>query len=121
MTTSTLDRVLSGYLICALWSSMDHQSSEPFDSHSPFDIHPTSLEKARAICTSFLKTISEIYPNISQEDSKLGHDLWLTQNRHGAGFWDGDYSDHGDALTKAAHDLGEVDCYEGDDGLIHFS
>lgn len=23
-----------------------------------------------------------------------GHDLWLTRNGHGAGFWDGDWRDH---------------------------
>ena len=40
----------------------------------------------------------------------IGHDLWLTRNGHGAGFWDGDYPDDiEDTLTKGAEALGE--CY----------
>lgn len=50
-----------------------------------------------------------------------GVDLWLTRNRHGAGFWDRDLGPIGKRLTDAAHALGECVSYLGDDGLIHLS
>lgn len=31
-----------------------------------------------------------------------GHDFWLTARGHGAGFWDGDWKQNGDALTELA-------------------
>ncbi len=54
-------------------------------------------------------------------DSRMaGHDFWLTRNRHGAGFWDGDYPEPAASqLTKASHNYGEVSLYVGDDNLIH--
>ena len=49
-----------------------------------------------------------------------GHDLLLTRNHHGAGFWDGDWPKGvGKRLTDAADRLGEVYPYVGDDGLIY--
>ena len=39
---------------------------------------------------------------------QLGHDLWLTRNRHGAGFWDRPevYGEHTDIFTALAHAQG---------------
>lgn len=48
-----------------------------------------------------------------------GHDFWLTRVGHGAGFWDGDWPIHGDALTEICKKFGEVDLYVGDDGKIY--
>lgn len=48
------------------------------------------------------------------------HDFWLTRNRHGAGFWDGDYEKaDGEKLTELAHSFGEINLYVGDDGKIY--
>jgi hypothetical protein len=59
--------------------------------------------------------------NINMSDEQIGHDLFLTRNRHGAGFWDRDClsKDIRDKLTQIAHDLKEVDVYAGDDGKIY--
>lgn len=47
-------------------------------------------------------------------------DLYLTRNRHGAGFWDGGYPDEiGRKLTDIAHGLGEVWAYKAH-GRIYF-
>ena len=38
----------------------------------------------------------------------IGHDLWLTRNHHGAGFWDRGYpKDLADRLTELSQSLGE--------------
>lgn len=51
---------------------------------------------------------------------QVGQDLWLTRNRHGAGFWDGALpGDLGKRLTDAAHVYGPVDLYLGDDRLAY--
>lgn len=55
-------------------------------------------------------------------DENAGHDFWLTRNRLGAGFWDGDLPKKvGDALTLASHVFKEISLYIGDDGKIYQS
>lgn len=54
---------------------------------------PEALTNADSICLEFIR---EFGPQLSSlEDdgcaSRAGHDLWLTRNGHGAGFWDGDW------------------------------
>ena len=62
--------------------------------------------------------------NRSSEYSKAGqagHDFWLTRNGHGAGFWDGDWSDnYAEMFTKGSKGYGQVDVFKGDDGKITF-
>ncbi len=49
-----------------------------------------------------------------------GHDFWLTRNRHGAGFWDGDWDKEvGKRLTESCREFGEVWIDVGDDGKIY--
>ena len=52
--------------------------------------------------------------------NQVAHDFILTRNHHGAGFWDGDWHQPwGDRLTQLADTYGEINCYVGNDGLIH--
>lgn len=64
-------------------------------------------------------------PTIVDFWSYVGHDLWLTRNGHGAGFWDDpEYyggKDNANLLTQKAQALGETDFYKGDDGLMYFT
>ena len=49
-----------------------------------------------------------------------GHDVWMTRNGHGAGFWDGDWdARYGAMFTKGSNCYGEFQIYLGDDGLIY--
>jgi hypothetical protein len=62
-----------------------------------------------------LEIIDDIDPN------SLGHDIWLSRNGHGAGFFDRGYDiDIEKKLMDAAHQIGEDNLYLGDDGLLHF-
>ena len=48
------------------------------------------------------------------------YDFILTANHHGAGFWDGDWMKGVDKiLTDAAHSVGEIDVYVGDDKQLY--
>lgn len=43
---------------------------------------------------------------------QAGHDFWLTRNQHGAGFWDGDWPDHGHHLTDLCEIFGSLEVYK---------
>ncbi|UOE45954.1 hypothetical protein [Agromyces larvae] len=42
---------------------------------------------------------------------QIGHDLILTANRHGAGFWDRGRGERGAYLTEQAHAVGSIGAY----------
>jgi len=52
---------------------------------------------------------------------RVGHDLWLTRNGHGAGFWDRGWREFGNTLSEIARGMGSVDAYRGDDHLVYFA
>jgi len=110
---------LEGYQACALWSSCD-DNGEPLDG-SGMLLAGETLDAFLADCGAFLGEIDELgLPWRGEiEWEALGHDLWLTRNGHGAGFWDRDLGELGDALTEAAKRQGSCDLYVGDDGMIY--
>lgn len=118
--------VMGAYLETALWSSLDDEG-EPLDvTYMSDDVHPDTLAAMRDDVADFLAVIDREGLTEQAEASRtwadprqLGHDLWLTRNHHGAGFWDRGEGYLGVALTKWAHAAGEVDLYVGDDGMIH--
>jgi hypothetical protein len=120
-----IEAMLAGYLVCALWASIG-EDERPLDAkYFPTDIDEESQRAARETCKDFVgQAIAEgllleaIYP---QQSSNIGHDLWLTRNHHGTGFWDRGFGEAGAVLTKLAHHLGESNAYEGDDGKVHLT
>lgn len=114
---------LHAYLTTALWSSTDNstpQGGEPLDKNYGIgDIAQESMDQAEKDCKKFLEENFSMIPINRWGDA--GHDFWLTRNRHGAGFWDGDWpEEHGKLLTESAHSFGEIDPYIGEDGKIYF-
>ena len=128
----TLDAFTRAYLITALWSSVD-SSGEPLDrAYSLEDYSASALASAIHDCARFQReNETTIAAAIASGDvtcgpdfcerGRAGHDFWLTRNRHGAGFWDGDWPEaQAGKLTQAAHAFGEVNAEAGSDGAIHF-
>ena len=64
---------------------------------------------ARARCDSFLALADTLLDDI--EAAQAGHDLWLTTNGHGVGFWDRGLGDLGDKLTELCKQFPEVYMY----------
>jgi len=129
LDTGTLDEFTRAYLETALWSSNDEstpQGGEPFDkNYTLANIHPDDVAEAIKLCADFQAAHSEDLDTCTQSGPDWGpmghggHDLWLTRNGHGAGFWDGDYpKEPGERLTKAAKELGECYPYLSDDGWV---
>jgi|SRR5579872_930254 len=116
-----MEQLLTAYIECALWSTTDEstpQGGEPLDTnYGPTDLTPETLERMRADCEAFLNANTG---DIGTAYTRTGHDFWLTRNRHGAGFWDGDWpEDVGERLTRAAHAFGECELYVGDDAKVY--
>lgn len=101
-------KVLTAYIACALWSSTDGKD-EPLDARYDIrDISQAQLDKMGAELAAFLQ---EAAPLIDGDYKGAAHDFWLTRNHHGAGFWDGDWT-NGDLLTIKAQKYRELYLYD---------
>ena len=96
--------------------------SKSFDSFTSEDIDINSKIEAYKDIKKFIQSSGDkaIDEAISENGlDSLGMDIWLTRNRHGAGFFDRGYKNQ-DILEKSALDLGEKYLVIGDDGLLYF-
>lgn len=133
--------VTNSYLETAVWSSSDWDNCDDSGNPPPldekYDWHDFSdqaVEDARADCEKFIELLEETdcdgYDNLLdaavcvQCESRIGHDFWLTRNGHGAGFWDGDYEEFGDAICQVLYDefgrYAELNIYADSDGRLEF-
>lgn len=112
-----IDLMTDAYLRAALWTSTDDED-EPLDkNYDVSDIAPEAVRRAKRDVERFFKQAGQLLVGIPPDSA--GHDLWLTRNGHGTGFWDRDYGPKGDALTDISHKLGEENMYVGDDGKVY--
>lgn len=118
MTLRGLDAFTQGYLDAMFWTE-----AEECEGLDVSDLAPHALAKVVGICATFQHQheglLSDAYalnPDYSEE--RAGHDLWLTSNGHGAGYWDRGLGLIGDELTQAAQGLG-VYVYRGDNGKLY--
>jgi len=104
------------YKECALWSTFDEDDT-PFDMvYSISDFSPEATKKIDALCFSFLENNRVCLNNAAgtgnYDYAQAGHDLWLTQHHHGAGFWDRQLdSVTSNNLTHAAEALNEFNLF----------
>lgn len=109
------DKMLSAYLECALWTDEE----ELRDDATIHDVAKPSRDQASKDCARFLFH----FPQAAEfSPEQLGHDLWLTRNHHGAGFWDRPEvygKKNAEAFTEYAHSLGELYAYWGDDASVY--
>lgn len=99
------------------------------DNYSILDIAPEALTTMVEECVEFQSTyadeLAEWY-TYGESPERAGHDLWLTRNGHGAGYWDrwsngGKEEKLGRKLTDYAHSYGSYDLYVSDDGKLYIS
>lgn len=137
------DQFRQGYMTCLEWltinssdwqlDQMTETDGETFrqgysetmwlNNEAEWIFSNEALKQIEADCISFYNA------NVSNLDlacelsgytyNNAGHDLWLTRNYHGAGFWDRGLGTVGDVLTALAEAEGEVGVYLGDDGLVY--
>lgn len=115
-----INSFMKQYIETMLWSSTDSHDIPLDDKYGIDDISQEAMARIEKDCKDFIDAISEILIDYSYIDSQLAHDFWLTRNRHGAGFWDGDYpKELGELLTNVSHGFGEINPYIGDDNKIY--
>lgn len=114
------EEMIKSYWETALWSSTG-DNDLPLDGAFDYDdISPESILKSSAELISVVNRSGELLERLDL--TVVAHDLWLTRNGHGAGFWDGDYKElDGKILTAISKGMGTVDLYESDDGFIRSS
>ena len=113
-----IDKVLRGYLTAALWTSQGEdvgfgipETSGEFDPSPYIDrFTKAAREEALTDCAAFVDANNADLCDDTGEPidpDQIGHDLWLTRNREGAGFWDREYlpKDQAERLTNAAEPM----------------
>ncbi len=108
-----LDTFTTQYIETALWAGSYYPDEDSADSGNPTPlddiagIHHITQETLAVIvedCAAFQSEAGEMIVGVR---SQAGHDFFLTRNRHGAGFWDGDWpAEDGEKLTQMAHNYG---------------
>ena len=108
------------YINTALWSSLDEDDRYLDEYWTICDISKETLKLMEDAYTTFYHKAWHLVKSSDKNATveHFGHNVWLTQNGHGAGFWDGDYA-NGEELTALCKELGEVHLYRGDDGKIY--
>lgn len=120
------ETVLNGYLEAAVFADLpeEHSGSTDFNSEA-VNVAREDVERFLTLAGDDLgNALSQTPLNSHDFWTGVGHDLWLTRNGHGAGFWDKPEV-YGDTiaprLTKSAESMGHSDLYVGDDGDLHLS
>lgn len=123
-----MNKFLASYIETALWSSTDEQGTPLDDSkYADSELAPKTLKRFETDCERFQEEYAKLTSGLDDQvlrsfppDSHIPHDFWLTRNRHGAGFWDGDYPEPiATQLTDLAHSFGECSLYVGDDNKVY--
>lgn len=113
-----LTKFINGYTECALWSSVT-EDGEPMDrDHGMDDLTNRARDAFRDDCAKFVEENWVFLLDAPRNAEECGHDLWLSRNGHGSGFWDRDMGEVGEALHNAAKSMGECSLYVTDSGEV---
>jgi len=106
--------ILINYLEAALWTEEDEIGN---DTNIEADVSNDSKIDAYTDVKKFMSQAGDLIDDLDPE--QVGHDLWLTRNGHGTGFWDRDLGEVGEKLSNIASNMGEKHLFWGEDGKIH--
>ena len=120
-----LSAVVQSELDSLLWSSVDEQEENMDEFYTADDATMELRTKLWGELTPLMDgTMSiELYDALTaykehfgrEAPNQFGHDLALTRNHHGTGFWDRGLGVAGDVLTEWAQSLGELHLFHGHD------
>ena len=108
--------ILQHYLICALWAEVD-DNKQPFeDNYSIFDFSREAQNKALLAIKHFISKAGNLLEGLTEET--IGHNLWLTRNGYGTGFWDRGLEVRGEKLSRICEDMGSCSLYKWIDEIF---
>lgn len=96
------DKTIEGYISAMLWS-------QGLDDRK---VRKADVARIRGLVETFLSNsdVKDAFDNsnYSFNPAQFGHDLYLTRNGHGCGFWENDYcnQEQGELLTAVSKLLG---------------
>ena len=123
---SKLDIIVDSYLETAIWTEEDGNAE--LEGKTIHDFSDNARNQAREEILWFLKNStamfgSSVFTDVSY--TSIGHDIWLSRNHHGAGFFDRGYEKEiSDFLMYLSHELGDINIYikefDNEDSKIYF-
>jgi len=134
MIKTHIDEFIRGYKVAAMWSSTHTENEDDEPVHIDLlDPEPEwsgeAIKDVTEICIDFMKAnkadLETFVEEISYDPTQgtpydyAGHDLWLTCNGHGVGFWDRGLGDLGKRLTEVCNVIGESNLIVGDDRKLY--
>lgn len=109
--------IVQHYLESCAWAESGDPDA-PLGKIAPY-FSEDAKRRALSVCESFIHDNPDV-DACGLGPDQIGHDLWLTSQGHGAGFWDRGLSyAMGQRLSQRAG-LERMDVYVGDDGLAYF-
>lgn len=119
-----LDAFTAAYIECIYFT----ETGDTDQPSSEVVMAAETIEAIKADCAAWQAAnadrLDEAYDREGYDATRAGHDFWYTRNGHGVGFWCRDELEAdglGERLSDGAKAAGEVDVYEGDDGLLYLS
>ena len=123
LENANLKMIIQGYQGALQWATSDRDD----ESLEDYDFSTEATDKINADCLKFYQDNLDLVLEILEvsdrnyDYSSIGHDFFLTRERHGAGFWDRGFGKLGDDITDICQTFGESFPYLGDDDLIYVS
>ena len=110
-----VNKILNSYLETAIWA--EESDENDLQGKTIQDIDKNSKANSAIEIYQFLqKAQQEASDELNTYDEEaIGHNLWLSRNGHGAGFFD----DNNDKLQNLARNMKPVDIYLGNDNKIY--
>lgn len=108
---STYRKIAEAFIECACWSTLvltEDSDGSDLDPADAYELAEGEAFRLGLLACRWVRDHRELVEQAIEHASlrAIGHDLWLTSQRHGAGFWDGGYPEAlGDALTEASRDI----------------
>ncbi len=76
----------------------------------------SAIEEAKDVVVKFVSDAGDLLDGIHWD--LIGHNIWLSRNHHGTGFWDRGWGEVGDKLHKIAQQLGPRSLYVENDEIF---
>lgn len=76
----------------------------------------SAIEEAREVVARFVSDAGDLLNDLDWDD--IGHNLWLSRNGHGTGFWDRGWGEVGVKLHDLAKQLGPRSLYVENDEIF---
>lgn len=99
------------FLETGLWSTLNHENGDgndnpPLNDHySVDDVSSEFKDRCHGIIEKFMDLAGDQFTDFEHENAPIFHDLWLTLEDHGAGFWAGVYV-NGEKITEIVESMG---------------